>query len=947
VTNRSLMEQRPLIANRRFSVLTNLRGYAPARESLVFLAFLGLTIVMTWPWVLQLRDAVPDTGDPYAISYFLWWDYHQTFHDPLRLFQATILYPYRDTLAFGEFDYGVSVIFFPLFVLGFRPLTVYSVAAFLSFPFTAYGTFRLARTLSGSSGVALVAGAIIAFLPFRFHHLSHLHLIFAGWIPLLFEALVLFARTRSWARAGWLGFAFLMNALTCTTWLMLTIIPLSVSGVLLLTRNEAWRDRKFWLRAAAVLGSAALLLLPFLLPLRRVALVHGFVRTPDEVRHYSAHFINWLAVEARNKFWRSLAYSADTEMVLFPGLMAPLLALAAFLFPGRRIRDPAQKPLLGRKRILLVLLDATTIIAGVVAILTFGYGPQKLRVFGQIVLSASGPARAVNILIVAFLVRCLIFYPRLLRKLLGGDKNLSESFNSQRRSELFGHAFVWMAIGFAGSFGLRFAFHRFLYEHIYVFRSMRVAARWAMICYLGLALLAGLGADRLAEAIRRWRPRFGKLPTYGLIVVVILFELNAAPLELIRGAADPDAMTLDLKSRKMSGGILELPAGDSTDHLYMLRAADHGHPLVNGKYSFVPPLQNEIEALTRDYPVPDRFIDLLELIPCSYLVVNHAYLDPSTRASIEGTLGRAIIAGRVRFIRSYDESDLYAIVKTEPGARSEAKVPESILTAADLSFPEVPSEYEPANWIDDPRFFTRMQYLDFLGREPESGGLGYWMTKILACGNKQECVERERARVSIAFFNTKEFQETAYFIYRVYKSALGRAPSYSEFAADRGKLTAGSGVNVAKTAFVEGLIKHAEFSRLYSAQLSADEFVDALLKNLASTSAVKLDKRRPTMVAELNGGGSRASVVRELAEDQALAEAEYNRAFVLLHYFAYLKRDPEAADLAFWVDALDRNAPNAGVDMVRTLINSKEYRARFAEQKTDEDSKQSNPRSNK
>src|SRR5258705_9432908 len=94
------------------------------REFLIFLAFTVLTAIMTWPWVLHVRNAVPDTGDPYAISYFLWWDFHQTFHDPLNLFQATIFFPYRDTLAFGEFDYGVSLLFFPVLALGVRPLTV-------------------------------------------------------------------------------------------------------------------------------------------------------------------------------------------------------------------------------------------------------------------------------------------------------------------------------------------------------------------------------------------------------------------------------------------------------------------------------------------------------------------------------------------------------------------------------------------------------------------------------------------------------------------------------------------------------------------------------------------------------------------------------------------------------------------------------------------------------
>lgn len=654
-------------------------------ELLIFLGFLALTAIMTWPWVLHLRDAVPDTGDPYAISYFLWWDFHQTFHAPLHLFEATILYPYHDTLAFGEFDYGVSLLFFPLFVLGFQPVTVFSIAAFLSFPFTGYGTFRLARTLSGSTAIAWIAGIIIAFLPFRFHHLAHLHLIFAGWIPLLFEALVRFARQRSWPRAAWLGFAFLMNGLTCTSWLILTIIPFGVSAVLLLTRNNAWRDAKFWLRAGATLCLASLLLLPFLLPLRRVAAEHGFTRRPEEVRQYSARLIHWLAAEDRNKVWRGLGAEGNTtEMVLFPGLLAPLLALAAFLLPpfgskeSRRWRESSEavsEEPPGYQRILVTLLDSTAVISGIVALLTLGYDVFKFRLFGHVVLSETGPTRPLNILITTIFVRCLVAYPRVLRRALGGDRNLSASFNSIHRSELFGHALIWIVIGFAGSFGLNFFFHKFLYDHVSVFRGMRVATRWAMICYVGLALLAGLGAYRLAGVIgRRWL-RFGKPLVYAVIVVAILFELHAGPLKMVRGDVDPDALTLDLKSRKMSGGILELPMGDATDHLYMLRAADHLHPLVNGKYSFVPPLQLEIEELTKQRPIPDRLLDICESIPVSYVTVHHAFLSPGDQEAIQRFLDRGVALGRLRFIKSFDgddsngvrqHNDLYALTRTEP-----------------------------------------------------------------------------------------------------------------------------------------------------------------------------------------------------------------------------------------------------------------------------------------
>ncbi len=56
------------------------------REAGILLVFCALTALLTWPYVTRMRDAVVDPGDPYLISWILWWDYHQTFAHPLQLF---------------------------------------------------------------------------------------------------------------------------------------------------------------------------------------------------------------------------------------------------------------------------------------------------------------------------------------------------------------------------------------------------------------------------------------------------------------------------------------------------------------------------------------------------------------------------------------------------------------------------------------------------------------------------------------------------------------------------------------------------------------------------------------------------------------------------------------------------------------------------------------------
>ncbi|MGI8656674.1 MAG: Calx-beta domain-containing protein, partial [Pyrinomonadaceae bacterium] len=52
------------------------------------------------------------------------------------------------------------------------------------------------------------------------------------------------------------------------------------------------------------------------------------------------------------------------------------------------------------------------------------------------------------------------------------------------------------------------------------------------------------------------------------------------------------------------------------------------------------------------------------------------------------------------------------------------------------------------NPIDETRFFVRMQYLDFLAREGDTGGYDYWTQQITQCGTNQQCINAKRVQVS-------------------------------------------------------------------------------------------------------------------------------------------------------------------------------------------------------
>jgi len=656
-----------------------------ARDTLVFAAFLLLTLLMTWPWARHLRDTASDWGDPYLNSWILWWDFHQTFHDPLNLFHGNIFFPYRYTLAFSEHNYGIALPLFPLFALGLRPLTAQGIATLLGFALSGFGAFRLARTLTGSPGAGWVAGIAFAFVPYRFHQLPHVNYVFAAWIPLTLEALVLFLRKPDRRRTAWLGAAVFLSGLSVIHWFVLSLVPLVLTGLFLAVRYGRDLVRDLLPKAAPALAAAGILLLPFLIPYARVSKLYGMVRNEDETFSWSAKPHHWLTSDPRSRLWRGLGENpAPGELCLFPGLLLILLPAAGLLLV-RRDEDEAAVPAAPPPAAppnprLLLALDVLSVAAATVALLASNVEPFRLSVFGREVLKASNPGRALVLLALLLLARWLLAWPRAFFWVR--NRNLAESLRNRTRSDVIGVGLICFGAGFLGSLGLRFVFHRTLYELVPLFRSIRVPARWSMVADLGLALLAGAGALALAEA---WSRRRGGSRPAGAAVflaasLALLFEQRVAPLELFRGKADPDGLTRKIATLEMAGGLLELPSSHEIhgNYEFVLRAADHAKPLVNGVSGFNLPIVVKIEELTRERPIPDEFLDLLESIPVSYLTVRESWLTPAQRAALRDLLQRGQDTGRIRYVGRFDRTargDLWAVTKTEPGAVTEMPVP--------------------------------------------------------------------------------------------------------------------------------------------------------------------------------------------------------------------------------------------------------------------------------
>jgi subtilisin family serine protease len=262
------------------------------------------------------------------------------------------------------------------------------------------------------------------------------------------------------------------------------------------------------------------------------------------------------------------------------------------------------------------------------------------------------------------------------------------------------------------------------------------------------------------------------------------------------------------------------------------------------------------------------------------------------------------------------------------------------------------------NPLDSTGFFVRQHYIDFLNREPDAGGLQFWTDNINNCSPQPSCFEVQRINTSAAFFLSIEFQDTGYLVERIYKAAYGSTNGtstfgsahtlpvpvirFNEFLPDTQQI--GQGVVVGqgnwqqqiennKQAFTAEFVQRTRFTNAFPSSMTPAQFVDALNTNAGNPLS---QSERDQLVADLTSNlKSRAQVLRAVAEDPDLNSAESNRAFVLMQYFGYLRRNPNDAPdtdysgYDFWLTKLNQfNGNFVNAEMVKAFITSAEYRQR-------------------
>lgn len=167
-------------------------------------------------------------------------------------------------------------------------------------------------------------------------------------------------------------------------------------------------------------------------------------------------------------------------------------------------------------------------------------------------------------------------------------------------------AVVILALGFREGGGLAWPY-RVVYELVPGWQAIRAPGRLVTFSSLGLALLAGAGAQRamVGGAARRLSRLGGATAIAALLMAAVVIEGRGLPFDPFDNQAQPRVPPVPPSVASVASPQLHLPAQRATDNRrYLLWSSDGFPAIVNGRSSLNPAFTERL--IERVEPFPDR-----------------------------------------------------------------------------------------------------------------------------------------------------------------------------------------------------------------------------------------------------------------------------------------------------------------------------------------------------
>jgi hypothetical protein len=643
---------------------------------LASLFFLAATIVFTWPIAPRAATGLADLWDAKLTAWILHWDYHQSFRDPLHLFDANIFHPSRYSLAFSENLFGAALFAFPLYAMGLSTLTVYNVVFLLGMFFSGIAAWALARNVTGDPVASAVAGLVFAFCPWRIAQIPHIQFQWGAFLALSLLFLLRYLDTGRRRDLVFFGICLAWNALCNVHYALFSGFLI---GATLLYEGLAAEGDVFRARLPGVAGAmfcAAIVLIPFLIPYALASHLYGMQRGFEEIDVYSGVWKNFLAAGGQNKLYATLTQKWDkAEGELFPGVVALALAAVALFWrrrPGPAALRQASPPRRRVARVFDVLFLASVALWIAALAGRTSVGPLKLREPGRIAVVAT----------VLLVLRLAAAFPAWSR-----FSDLGDFLRRLRAGTRVGLFFAITILGVVVALGTHTPFYRFLVQSFGpIFRVIRAPSRGVVLFDLGLSVLAAWGLSALIQTRKRGS-RF--LLASGAIVLIGL-EYRAFPFDVARVEARPAPVYEWLATASFPGGLVEWPLGTWYDQEHEFRSTAHWKPILNGASGFSPRSYDELAATLEKKPIPDEIWGMLEERKATRLLFHSDELEGESATSYAEAIRRGMDQGKMELLRAFPHGDSHDFLfrlswaprlTIEPAALEESRRDQALLEA--------------------------------------------------------------------------------------------------------------------------------------------------------------------------------------------------------------------------------------------------------------------------
>ena len=601
------------------------------RKGWAFGLYLLLTLALAWPLTLNPGSRVAAGGpDTELFMWTLAWNTYALVHQPLTIFDANIFHPQPLTLAFSENLIGSAFFAAPVLWLTGNPVLALNAVALLSCGLCGLGAYILGRRVGLQVPGALICGLIFAFSPPRFFRITQLHLTTVQWVPFALASIHAYLESGR-SRDLHLAIAFFtLQAFTSGHGAVFLLVGAAcIVGYRVLT-GEMVGIRKL-IQDAGV--PACLLLLPaiaLMVPYRIVQSEMGLRRglfdwaaAPESFLASPSSLHAWLL-----SFFPDARINERASAFLFPGYLPIVLAAIAtigLLKSGGVRRRIAALPRSSSNRIA-IFLNVVIVMSLGLALAVALMGRVRLRFDDVLLFSAREPFRALLVCVV-----CLMLRITLLRKapftFIDRARGFYQAFLRWRAGSRRDVTIVYALVTLV-SLALAVGPPLSLWPLVYWLPGMnfiRGPSRFMLLAVLGLAVLSGLGFERLRG--RYGRP--GRPALAAAVGALLLIEFAAIPLPTIPYRLDVPGVDRWLDRQPKPFVVAELPLlhSEALHTRYMLHSTAHWQPLLNGYSGLRPRLHETLFNRLRGFPDDFTVQSLIDL-GVTYVVIHTDLFPP-------------------------------------------------------------------------------------------------------------------------------------------------------------------------------------------------------------------------------------------------------------------------------------------------------------------------------